>query len=367
MLDHYMYINEVTHLYALLQDEISQELFGLRLRYDVAPSMETAFQLIEAASGDNAAGRRNWKTTFEDLLSKQKKIILYGTGAQGRVIAKLIWRDKKDFWGFCCRNAERYPDGILGKPVYSPDYLLSNMDDYYVLISTSDYYEEIYTYLRSKKFPEQHILSFSASADKIQQIQSRQYFDFLQFYKPGTAFVDAGCFDCRDSLRFVQWCANKYSKIYAFEPETANYKHCRNIAAAKGLQRFELIHAGLGRTCVSGSLSTQGHSSKIISQQEAPLTDNMETISIVTLDDIIQEKEVGFIKMDIEGAEYDALLGAEKVIIRNTPLLAICIYHRQGDMLAIMEYLHSIVPEYRFWIRHYSICQNETVLYAAVP
>ena len=72
------------------------------------------------------------------------------------------------------------------------------------------------------------------------------------------------------------------------------------------------------------------------------------------------------IKMDIEGAEFDALHGAEKVIRRNKPLLAICVYHRQGDMLAIMTYLRELVPEYRFWLRHYSVLDFETVLYAAI-
>ena len=75
---------------------------------------------------------------------------------------------------------------------------------------------------------------------------------------------------------------------------------------------------------------------------------------------------VGFIKMDIEGAEFDALHGAESVIVRDKPLLAISVYHRTGDMLAIMDYLHELVPEYRFWLRHYSIGVADTVLYASV-
>jgi len=72
------------------------------------------------------------------------------------------------------------------------------------------------------------------------------------------------------------------------------------------------------------------------------------------------------IKMDIEGAEFDALHGAEKTIRRDRPLLAVSVYHRQGDTLAIMDYLNSIVLEYRFWMRHYGLLQCDTVLYAAI-
>lgn len=83
------------------------------------------------------------------------------------------------------------------------------------------------------------------------------------------------------------------------------------------------------------------------------------------LDDVADTK-IGLIKMDIEGAEFDALHGAKHVIQRDRPHLAICVYHKRGDMPAIMEYLHSLVPEYRFWLRHYGPLTYETVLYAAI-
>ena len=51
--------------------------------------------------------------------------------------------------------------------------------------------------------------------------------------------------------------------------------------------------------------------------------------------------------------------------VRDRPLLALSVYHRMGDMLAIMDYLHHLVSEYRFWLRHYSVGLADTVLYAA--
>lgn len=50
--------------------------------------------------------------------------------------------------------------------------------------------------------------------------------------------------------------------------------------------------------------------------------------------------------------------------VRDRPLLALSVYHRMGDMLAIMDYLHHLVPEYRFWLRHYSVGLADTVLCA---
>lgn len=70
--------------------------------------------------------------------------------------------------------------------------------------------------------------------------------------------------------------------------------------------------------------------------------------------------------MDIEGAEHQALQGARGTLQRDKLLLAISVYHRKGDVLAIMDYLHETIPEYRFWLRHYSPIGLETVLYAAI-
>ena len=70
------------------------------------------------------------------------------------------------------------------------------------------------------------------------------------------------------------------------------------------------------------------------------------------------------IKMDIEGAELDALYGAKNTIRKYKPLLAICVYHKREDMLTIPQYIKSIVPEYRFFLRAYEKTATELVLYA---
>lgn len=73
-----------------------------------------------------------------------------------------------------------------------------------------------------------------------------------------------------------------------------------------------------------------------------------------------------FIKMDIEGAELEALEGAKNTIVKSKPKLAICLYHKPDDLWKIPLYLKKLVPEYKFYIRHHSKVRWETVLYACI-
>lgn len=88
-----------------------------------------------------------------------------------------------------------------------------------------------------------------------------------------------------------------------------------------------------------------------------------DRIEVVSLDSYIKEK-VTFIKMDIEGAELEALKGCQNTIKKYRPKLAISVYHKKEDIIEIPGYIMSLVPDYHFYLRHYSSGFAETVLYA---
>lgn len=177
----------------------------------------------------------------------------------------------------------------------------------------------------------------------------------------GEVFIDVGAYvgdTIKPLLAQEEKKHVKIKRIVAFEPGELNFKLLKSFYGEK--HNIELIQKGLsdqtGTICFSGS----GQSFEIASDTAQEKT----AVSVTRLDDVPGCSEATWIKMDIEGAEMQALAGARDTILRNHPKLTICIYHSDEDMLQIPEYIHNLVPEYKLYIRHHTLTRNETVLYA---
>jgi FkbM family methyltransferase len=153
-------------------------------------------------------------------------------------------------------------------------------------------------------------------------------------------FIDAGAFIGDSALIFNKL---KPSKIYAFEPSRKNYFLMQKTLSLNGLSNVVPIHSALGNTESSSNLFTWGNAS-FISEKG---TEEIKTTTI----DSLQEKclsNIGLIKMDIEGSEFNAIQGAEKTIKKFKPVLIISLYHRGRDFFEIPRILKEWVPTYNF-------------------
>ena len=83
----------------------------------------------------------------------------------------------------------------------------------------------------------------------------------------------------------------------------------------------------------------------------------------VDLLDNMEIHEPTFIKMDIEGAEIQAIQGARETIARAHPRLAICVYHNVGDFYRIPQMVLGIREDYDIYLRHYTETIYETVMF----
>lgn len=188
-----------------------------------------------------------------------------------------------------------------------------------------------------------------------------QYFvDDIMKLTGNEVFIDCGGYDGQTTIDFIRKCKGKYRKIVIFEPDV----NCLPMIRKKVLnnKRVKVIPKGVWDTETALSFVASGDSASHV--VEAGGGQQMDVISVVSIDGCDECSEATFIKMDLEGAEQKALKGAEETIKRNKPKLAICIYHSDEDMIEIIDYLHNLVPEYKLYVRHHSTAAIETVVYA---
>lgn len=187
-----------------------------------------------------------------------------------------------------------------------------------------------------------------------------QYFDVFE-PENDEIIIDAGAFDGTTEVQFFDWGGDRIKKIYAFETDPANGEQCLEFYQKNNVDRVVFINKGTGsrkqtiHICddsAGGRGSTKGNGTI--------------AAKITTIDSEVGDDKVTFIKMDVEGAELESLRGAAKTIKRDKPRLAICIYHKDFDSYELAKYIHRLVPEYRFRVRHYTSVFWETVLYAEV-
>ena len=88
-------------------------------------------------------------------------------------------------------------------------------------------------------------------------------------------------------------------------------------------------------------------------------------VDAIDIDSLATGFKVNYIKMDIEGAELEALIGAKQTIIERLPHLAISIYHKPADLWKLGLWIHSVCGnQYSYYIRNYGHQTFDTVLYA---
>lgn len=180
-----------------------------------------------------------------------------------------------------------------------------------------------------------------------------QYFEDFMEYR-NEFFVDAGGYDGDTTEEFIKRYPD-YKKIFFFEPSK------KNILAAKlrlhGLRDIDFRPLGLSNDKGALYFNADAGSASCIAQ------DKGELISAVTLDEELRDEKITFIKMDLEGWEMNALLGAKQTIKNQKPKLAIAVYHAAKDFREIPKYILGINPNYKIYLRHYTQGWSETVMF----
>ena len=348
-------VNRFKNIYDKLSDKKSKNIFEKRLMYSLTGDESYLLELGKEYE-EYVLKSDEWKTFYEKLKSIGEKIVLYSAGYWGR---ELLLHTKDISWKYV---VDKKPNGEMfcGIPLICTDKFLEFGKDYTIVISSRVYYEEICSELIDKGVSEANIIDGAILFD---MSEGKQYFDLLELPHDvnGEVFADVGCYDGLSAFFFDKWCdGNGFS--YCFEPDGINIARIHRVLKNKGISRYKLIDKGVWSSGGRLGFVSTGNSVSHISENRNEDNDNF--IEVVALDDVLLDKKVTFIKMDIEGAELEALEGAQKIISHQKPKLAICVYHKPQDIWKIPELILEYNSEYKFYIRHYSYKDNETVLYA---
>ena len=172
--------------------------------------------------------------------------------------------------------------------------------------------------------------------------------------------VDCGAYD-GDTLAALAETNLPVEAIAAFEPDLANF---RRLAARA--RSYTLLPSGglalwpcgvAAQTELLAFSAGQGEGSSLAAEGGS-------LIPCVALDDALPGFRPNLIKMDIEGAEPDALRGAEGLIHGHHPGLAICVYHRSEHLWEIPQLIAGWRLRYRFYLRVHAYDDFDVVLYA---
>lgn len=369
----------------------------------------------------------NWENIIEQIDEKKRcnlekylhiiaknPIYIYGAGSFGRELYHVFYQNKIEVRGFLDRNAEKC--ALADIPIYYPQDI-TEKENITVIVgivmnktSRIDLFETLLNYgfnniidgqsirahyvyglkeeenLAPKNYFLKHLSEitkaetlFNNDSESLETYQKnltghilrdysncaqtnqiKQYFvDDIPFMKDFSRFVDCGSY-IGDTLKELCEVKGHINAVAAFEPNLANFKklsQCYDELLCKNVDMGILYPCGVSGKTEQLSFRWDGGSSAIDAKGE-------NIIQCIALDDVLKDFAPTFIKMDIEGAEFDALLGSQKIIKKYRPDLAVSVYHIIDDFWRIPLLIHSWNLGYKFYLRTHSSCCMETILYA---
>jgi len=349
--------------------------------------------------------------TDNSFSTEGKKLFIWGTGNTAQLYQEGLKRlEEEGFFihGYCDNHMEKFADdqSFCGKPVLGTEELRREKSAY-VLICTpqSRAVREITEQLDGMGIPNSHIdavifklhaKEVMACYDALEDEESRDiyaeltlcrmngrypekrrvdrelYFTLDRFRNANAneVFVDCGAFVGDVVERYIWNKGGAFGKIIAFEPDKGNYDalayRVKRLKKEWNLKEDSIVleYAGIGEQNGEGVFVHDAVNGGLGSKYVADASEG-DVSRIYSIDGYMTEP-FDFLKADIEGYEYQMLLGARESIRRYRPLLAVCIYHNAVDFYTILLLIKSIEPKYKFSLRHHTGLVSETVLYAWV-
>ena len=360
---------------------------------------------------------QEWKKELHNLSKNCAEVILFGNGYTSEYIVNWLSKNGIHIVCFCDNDMSKQGKICSGFSVYSPEEAKNRYPNAIWYITTQLYYVQIRNQLIEMEIEPSFIINY----DLVPQFDwEHEYKDYVvanydlfcnvldqladeeskrilihriaflitrrrewvtsvrgkvQYFEPNIIdyklfhyFIDVGSYIGDTMLEFKKFNDLDNCHIYAFEfdEEILNKakENTRDIAD-KVTYIQKALSNKTGFDSVKGSLGIMQSINNNIFENNDGVLDEKECFETTTLDYMFDSNyDNTFLKMDIEGAELLALEGGKMFITNNIPSIAICVYHKKDDVVMILNKIREYYSGYKFFLRHYSDNQTETVLYA---
>jgi FkbM family methyltransferase len=389
------------------------------------PGLEARRERLEQLLSESAdaAARREHETFDRAIGPCAGRILIYGAGGLGRRVLRGLRVHGDEPLAFLDRNSQLWGQTVEGLPVISPEDAVRRFGaDSAILIAVwnpeaAGGVPSIAAWLRAAgclrivpfawlfwKYPADFLPNYlwdlpSKLLKKGSEVRQGfalldgarsqcQFLDHVQFrltgdfsclkppesdpqYFPARLirpradeyFVDCGAFNGDSTLEFAEWAAGRFRKVLAFEPDPANFAALQRTVTADGRLRGRVV-------CVPKAVGLREYTLRFqasgLGSASASPSGELE-VSCVPLDEALADECPTYIKMDIEGAELDALSGAAAVLRENRPTLAICAYHTQDHLWRVPRRIRDLMPDARLVLRPHCVDGFDLVCYAIPP
>lgn len=220
--------------------------------------------------------------------------------------------------------------------------------------------------IRLREYPSIAPLKIVASNDGFNLLNSYRHY-LLQRNSinisplSGDIVLDCGAGIGDISLLFAGL-VGRQGEVHLFDPIPLHIRFCR-LQASLNPPLAQVLH--INELAVSNRTFAKA-GVKRDSDRIAPAGLAIDSFASTSLDEYASSKlsRVDFIKMDIEGAEMDAIEGAAKIIREFKPRLAISVYHKPNDLWQIPLKLKALNPTYEMYFGHHTPVSWESVFYA---
>lgn len=173
-------------------------------------------------------------------------------------------------------------------------------------------------------------------------------------------FADLGAYTGDTIRELLHYTNGAFASVTALEPDRRSFRKLSAYAETLG-GNVLCEQAG------AWSCDTVLHFSDQAGRQSRVSKQGRET-QMRALDSVLDGAPCTYLKMDVEGAEYEALAGAAQTIQRYRPKLNLAAYHRSADFFALPLAVHALCADYQLYLRHHPYVPAwDTNFYAVCP